>query len=223
MSTDEFQELWKSYDAKLEKSMQLNLRLMEEIGSQKVRRAFNWQIAFKFMMIGLGIGWNIVVGSLMWRFRSEPVFVVSALVVLSCTGYAVGGYMLQVLLLLQINLSKSILHTQKQLAQLEGVIIRTLRVPFLQTPVYTFFFVSRQMIATATPTFWLIQGAVTGISILVTIWVYRHLTVPNANRKGWVKQVVDNEGGKTIARARDFIREAEEWGREGGKEGVQYN
>lgn len=215
MSSDEFQQLWKAYDAKLEKSMQMNQRLMTEIGSQKVRRSFNWQIAFKVMMIGLGIAWNIVVGTLLWRFRSEPVFVVSAAVVLVCTGYAVGGYIVQLLLLLQINMSESILGTQKQLAQLEAVIVRTIRVPVLQTPVYTFFYITRSQIATAGPGFWLIQGGVTAAAILVTIWVYRHLTVLNAGRKGWVKQMVDNEGGKTIARAREFIREAEEWGKEG--------
>ena len=214
MSTDEFQEMWKAYDAKLDKSMQLNRQLMTEIGSQKVRAAFNWQIVFKIMMIGLGIGWNVVVGTLMWRFRSEPVFVASAIVVLVCTGYSVGGYIVQLILMLQIRMNASIIGTQKQLALLEAVIIRTLRIPFLQTPVYTFFYISRHTIATATAGFWVTQGIITGLAILATIWVYRHLTIPNANRKGWVKQMVDNEGGKTITRARKFIREAEEWGKD---------
>jgi len=214
MSTDEFQQLWKAYDAKLERSMELNQRLMTELGTQKVHRAFNWQIAFKIMMIALGIGWNIVVGSLMWRFRTEPVFVASAVVVLCCTGYAIGGYILQLLLILQIRMSDSILGTQKQLAHLEAMIVQTLRVGFLQTPVYTFFFVTKQQLATAGLGFWVTQAIVTGAAVLVTIWVYRTVTVGNAEKKGWVKQMVDNEGGKTIARARAFIREVKEWGKE---------
>jgi len=214
MSTDEFQQLWKAYDAKLERSMELNHRLMLDLSTQKVRRAFNWQIAFKIMMIGLGFIWNIVVGSLLWRFRSEPVFVVSAGVVLVCTGYAIGGYIVQLLLILQIRMSDSILGTQKQLALLEKMIIQTLRVGFLQTPVYTFFYITRHQIATAGLGFWVTQAIVTGVAVVVTIWVYRHVTPGNAGKKGWVKQMVDNEGGKTIARTRQFIREAEEWGKE---------
>ncbi|HEY4108470.1 hypothetical protein [Puia sp.] len=211
MSTDEFQQLWKEYDSKLERSMELNHRLMTEIGTQKVHRSINWQIVFKFMMIGLGIAWNVIVGSLAWRFRSEPFFVASALVVLCCTAYAVGGYILQVLLFLQIRMSKSIVATQKQLAQLEAVIIQTLRVGFLQTPVYSTFYITRQTLATAGAAFWITQVIVTGGLVLLTIWVYRTVTVGNADKKRWVKQMVDNEGGKTIARARQFIREAKEW------------
>lgn len=214
MSTDEFQQLWKEVDAKLERSMELNHRLMTELGTQKVQRAFNWQIVFKLMMIVLGIGWNIVIGSMMWWFRTEPVFVASALVVLCCTGYSVGAYIVQLVLMLQIRMSDSILGTQKQLAQLEAMIVQGLRVGFLQTPVYTFFFVTKAQLATAGASFWIIQSIVTGAAVLVTIWVYRTVTVGNAGKKGWVKQMVDNEGGKTIARARAFIREVKEWGKE---------
>ena len=214
MSTDEFQQLWKAYDAKLERSMELNHRLMTELGTQKVHRSFNWQMVFKVMMILLGIGWNIVVGSLLWRFRTEPVFVASAVVVLCCTGYAVGGYIVQLLLILQIRMSDSILGTQKQLALLEAMIVQTLRVGFLQTPVYTFFFVTKHQLTTAGLGFWVTQAIVTGAAVLVTVWVYRTVTVGNAGKKGWVKQMVDNEGGKTIARARGFIKEVKEWGKE---------
>jgi hypothetical protein len=214
MSSDEFQQLWKAYDAKLERSMQLNHRLMTELRTQKVHRAFNWQIVFKIMMIVLGIGWNIVVGSLLWRFRSEPVFVASALVVLCCTGYAIGGYIVQLILMLQIRMSDSILGTQKHLALLEQMIVWTLRVGFLQTPVYSFFWVTKHQLATAGAGFWVTQIIVTGVVVLITIWVYRTVNVGNAEKKGWVKQMVDNEGGKTIARTRAFIREAEEWSKE---------
>ena len=206
MTTDEFQQLWKEADAKLDRSMELNHRLMTELGTQKVHRAFNWQIVFKIMMIGLGIGWNIVVGSLAWRFRTNPVFVFSALVVLCCTAYAVGGYIVQLLLILQIRMSESILDTQKQLAQLEAVIIQTLRVGFLQTPVYTLFYLPVRQLTTGGPGFWLIQVLITGAAVLVTIWVFRTVTPDNVSKKDWVRKMVDNEGGKTIARARQARR-----------------
>lgn len=209
MSTDEFQALWKAYEQKLQRSLRLNEELLEAVRSRKVRAAFRWQIVFKIVMIGLGMGWNIFIGVLLWHYRSEPFFVVAALMVLCCTGYAIGGYFVQVVLLMQMNMSESIVGVQRQLAQLEAIIVRTLRVPFLQLPAYFFFFISRRLAATAGATFWIIEGCATGVSIVATIWVYRHITVEGAGRKGWVKKMVDNEGGKTIARARGFIREIE--------------
>ena len=209
MSTDEFQALWKAYEQKLQRSLKLNEELMEAVRSRKVRAAFRWQIAFKIVMIGLGVGWNIFIGALLWHYRIEPFFVVATVMVLCCTGYAIGGYFLQVVLLMQMNMSESIVGVQKQLAQLEAIIVRTLRVPFLQLPAYFFFFISRHLASTAGATFWIIEGCITGVSIVATIWVYRHITVEGAGRKGWVKKMVDNEGGKTIARARGFIREIE--------------
>lgn len=215
-STDEFQQLWKAYDKKLQRSLRLNLQLLENIQSRKVRVSFNWQIVFKLMMIGLGIGWNVLLGSLLWKFRSNPVFLVSAGLIILFTSFGIGGYFLQLLLMLQINLSKSILATQKQLAWLEAVIVWTLRVSFLQAPVWPFLFVPKVLLAGAAPIYWVIEGVVTALLALLAIRVYRRITVKNAGQ-GWVKKIVDNEGGKSITRARAFIREIEEYQREEGR------
>lgn len=211
--TDEFQQLWKAYDAKLQRSLKLNLQLLEAIQSRKVRVSFSWQIVFKLMMIVLGIGWNVVLGSLLWAFRDNPVFVVSAGLIILFTAYVIAGYVLQLLLMLQINLSKSILTTQKQLAWLEAVIVWTLRVSFLQAPVWPFLFVPKVLPAGVAPRYWGIEGLVVVLLGGVAIWMYRRITVPNA-KQGWVKKIVDNEGGKSISRARAFIKEIEEYRRE---------
>jgi hypothetical protein len=212
-AADEFQELWKAYDVKLQRSLKMNQQLLEEIRSGKVRTSFNWQIVFKLMVIVLGIGMNIVLGSLLWVFWSNPVFAVSAGLIILFTSYCIAGYFLQILLMLSINLSKSILATQRQLAQLEAVIVWTLRVSFLQAPVWPFLFVPKVLPAGVAPLYWVIEGVVVLLLLLVVVWMYRRITVAGA-RRGWVKKMVDNEGGKSIARARAFIREIEEYKRE---------
>ena len=214
-ASDEFQQLWKAYDVKLERSLKLNQQLLEEIRSRKVRTSFNWQIVFKVMVIVLGIGMNIVLGRLLWNFHSNPVFVVSAGLIILFTSYCIAGYFLQLLLMLQINLSKSILATQRQLAQLEAVIVWTLRVSFLQAPVWPFLFVPRILPADIAPRYWAIEAVVALLLAGAAIWMYRRITVAGA-RRGWVKKLVDNEGGKSITRARAFIKEIEDYQREDG-------
>jgi hypothetical protein len=214
-ASDEFQKLWKAYDVKLQRSLKLNQRLLEEIRTRKVRTSFSWQIGFKVMVIVLGIGWNIVLGSLLWAFHSNPVFAVSAGLIILFTSYCIVGYFLQLLLMLSINLSKSILATQRQLAQLEAVIVWTLRVSFLQAPVWPFLFVPKTLPAGVAPLYWVIMGGVVLLLLLVAVRMYRRITIAGASR-GWVKKMVDNEGGKSIARARAFIKEIEEYKREDG-------
>ncbi|MBS1662843.1 MAG: hypothetical protein JST68_17495 [Bacteroidetes bacterium] len=206
--TDEFQSLWKQYDNKLERSLKLNQQLLEEIQGRKVRTSFGWAIAFKFMAIVLGIGWNALLGSLLWHFRGNYVFVAASGLIILFTAYSICGYVLQILLMFQINLSKSILTTQKSLAHLEAVIVWTLRVAFLQAPVYAFLFVPRG----ASVGYWVVLVLVALVLGAVSYWLYRRIRLGNLN--GWVKKMVDNEGGKSIARARAFIREIEEYKKE---------
>jgi hypothetical protein len=213
MSTDEFQELWKAYDVKLQRSLKLNQQLLEEIQSRKVRTSFNWQIAFKVMVIGLGIGMNIVLGSLLWAFHTNLVFALSAGLIILFMSYAIAGYVMQLLLMVSINMSKSILETQKQLTWLEAAIVWTLRVSFLQAPVWPFLFVPGRLPPGVAPLYWTILSLVVLALALVSFWLYRRITVAGAQR-GWVKKMVDNEGGKSIARARAFMKEIEQYRQE---------
>jgi hypothetical protein len=213
MSTDEFQELWKAYDAKLEKTIELNKRLLEEVNSQKARRSFNWMIAGKLFMILLGIGWNILCGRLLWHFRTEPFFVAATALLILCTSLTICGYVVQLLLLVQIRLEKSILNTQKQLAQLEAVIVGTYRVSVLQAPVWTFFFLNKGMIAAMGPGLWIAQASFTGLFIVGVIWLYRRITVANIDKK-WMRKLLSGLGVEQIGRARQFIREIREYGAE---------
>ena len=56
MSTDEFQQIWKAYDVKLEKSLRLNLRLLQEVQSQKARSVLRSFIASR--VIGMTLSWR---------------------------------------------------------------------------------------------------------------------------------------------------------------------
>lgn len=214
MSTDEFQELWKAYDARLDRSMALNKRLLEEMRSQKVHRSFGWLLFRKFFMILWAIGWNILCGRLLWYFRAEPVIVASFALLILFTSLTICGYVVQVLLLLRISMEKTILNTQKQLAQLESMIVGTYRVSILQAPVWTFFFLTKGMMAAMGPGLWIIQVLIAALFIVGVIWLYRRITVANIDKK-WMRKLLSGLGVEQIGRARQFIREIREFSSEG--------
>ena len=213
MSADEFQELWKAYDRRLERSMEQNKRLLEEVRMQKMRTSFGWLLFRKFFMIVFGILWNVLCGKLAWHFRSEPVVFTAMALLILCTSLTICAYVVQVLLIVQINMSKAILSTQKQLAQLEAVIVASYRISILQTPIWSFFFLTKGMIAAMGPVAWIIQVSVTVLFIVGVIWLYRRITVANIDKK-WMRKLFSGLGVEQIRRARRFIREIKEFGAE---------
>ena len=213
MSTDEFQELWKVYDTRLQESQKLNRQLLSEVRTWKVKSSFNWLMAGRIFKIVWGIAWNIFCGTLLWMFRSEPVFVVSAAAVMLINTIGIVGYVVQLVVIAKINYSGSILETQKQLAMLESVIIRTHRIMILQTPFYAIFYLNKRMIADMGVEGWIWQGLATGVVIYITIRAYRIFSPANMD-KPWMKRIMKNEGWNAISRAREVIKELEEYGAE---------
>lgn len=193
--------------------MQLNKKLLEEMKTEKVHRGFGWLIVGKFFVILLGIGWNILCGTLAWHFRTEVFFVTAAVIIILATSLTICGYVVQLLLLAQINLSKSIMGTQKQLAQLEVVIVGTYRLSILQAPVWTFFFISNGMAAHMSVGWWALEIGVLAVFVVGVIWLYRNIRVENLNKK-WMQGLMNGLGIKQIARARGFIKEIAEYGAE---------
>jgi len=66
------------------------------------------------------------------------------------------------------------------------------------------------MVAHAGPLFWLIQLVVVIFFVVVSVYLYRTLTMENMHRK-WVRHVMESFGGKTLMKAMEFINEIEEY------------
>lgn len=190
--------------------MDLNRRLLEEVRTGKVRRSFSWLMVSKAFMIVLGIAWNILCGGLAWRLRTEPFIVTALVIIILVTSLTICGYVVQLLLLAQINMSKSILGTQKQLAQLEAVIVATYRLSILQAPGWTFLFVTKDMAAHMGVGWWCAEIGVLLGFVVGVIWLYRKISVKNIEKR-WMQKLMQGLGVRSIARARDFIREIGEY------------
>src|ERR1700722_11592563 len=89
MSTDEFQEIWKAYDRKLEKSLQINLHLLKEVQSQKAKSALRPFIAGRVLGIVIGIPYLVLLGVAFWLVRTQPVMAVSVAAFIICTVIAI--------------------------------------------------------------------------------------------------------------------------------------
>jgi hypothetical protein len=208
--------LWKEYDRKLEESRVLNLQ------SWAVnRQTFEWLQAhraasrlrpmgvFKGRVAVLGIVWVAFLALLVvGNHGTNPFFTASVAILLLFNLYAVIAYLQQRKVIRNIDFGDSILQTQQQLSALQASTLRVTRILILQTPFYSTWFWSRPMIAS--PAFWAISVPVVLAFAAGSIWLYRNITLANANKK-WFRLLFNGIEWKPILQAMDHLREIEEF------------
>ena len=211
MSTDEFQQLWKAYDAKLEKSLQLNLRLLQEVQSQKAKSVLRSFIASRILGIVIGMLYLALLVIAFWYVRTQPVMAVSFAVFIACTVIAIGMYMREIGVIRKISYGSNIVDTQQKLAGIKSSIIWTLRISWVQLPFWSTFFVSNELLRKGGREFWMIETPITLLLAILAVVLYKNITIENAQKKKWVKGLIRGAGMKSLTRAMDFMKEIEDF------------
>lgn len=202
--------LWKAQDEKLDRTMKLNLYILESLQKQKAQSKLNSLAKLKLVAVILGIVWALFLGVLIYGNQLQNIyFTVSVGMIMLITILAIAIYIKHIVLIRQLDYSQSITGTQKKLAKLQASTFSS-RFILLQTPFYTTWFWSTEMINSGIK-FWLIAVPITLLFTLLTIWVYRNLN-PGKMHKKWVKALIKNDPEHiSIMEAQDFLNEIEEF------------
>jgi hypothetical protein len=214
MSADEFQQIWKTYDAKLEHSLQLNLRLLKEVQSQKTKSVLRTLTAGRVIGIILGLLYDIILCVACWYVRSQPVMAISIGVFIVVTGIAIGAYLRELVLIGRIGYADNIVDTQAKLAGIQSSIIRTLRISWIQLPFWATFFVSNELMWTGGPVFWAVEIPLVLAFTVIAVILFRNLTPEKMERRKWVRKLVQGTGWKSVTRAMEFMEEIEKFKKE---------
>jgi hypothetical protein len=211
---DEFIQLWKAYDAKLERSLQLNLRLLQEVQSQKTRSVLRMLAAGRVIGIVIGVLYEIILCVAFWYVRSQPVMAISIGVFIVVTGIAMGACWWELVLIGRIGYADNIVDTQEKLAGIQSSIIRTLRISWVQLPLWATFWVNNGLMRNGGPVFWAVEIPVVLAFTVIAIVLFRNLTPEKMERKKWVRKLVDGTGWKSVTRAIGFMQEIKEFRQE---------
>lgn len=214
MNMDEFIQLWKSYDAKLEHSLQLNLRLLKEVQSQKTRSVLRTLTAGRVIGIVLGVLYEIVLCVACWYVRSQPVMAISIGVFIVVTAIAMVAYLRELTLIGRIGYAENIVDTQEKLAGIQSSIIRALRISWIQLPFWATFFVNNELMRKGGPVFWAVEIPLVLAFTVIAIILFRNLTPEKMERKRWVRKLVQGTGWKSVTRAIGFMQEIREFKQE---------
>jgi hypothetical protein len=215
MGTDEFQQLWRAYDTRLERSMAISRRIFTELQHQKLGSELRPLLRSRVAGIILGVVWLAVMGFCGFLVRSQPVMVLSFGVFFVCTAIGIAGYIRDVAVIRGLDYADTIVETQRKLVGLQSTMFRDLRVVWLQIPFWSCFFVSNAFLRTSGRLLYTVELPVFLGFVFVAIVLYRNLTVENVSRKRWVAAMVRSAGSRRLARAISLLKELEEFEREG--------
>lgn len=205
--------IWSSYDNVLEKSINLNTHLLEELQKQKIRFSFRSLLRAKIFGLVVGLACIFGVAWVLLNFHSQIIFTVSLSMIFIFNFIATIDYSRHIFLIAHLNFSKSIANTQKKLAKLQAAIIKHFRILCLQLPFYITIFIPDALINNGSTTYWTVQAIVTALFTVAAIWLYKNISYKNIHKK-WLKKLLEGDGGTTVSKAIAFIEEIEEFKKE---------
>jgi len=190
----ELKELWQTSNEQLEKSLKISQQQSEDIKQLKVQHYLSSMKPIKIFTIIVGLIWvGIGVSLLSMIFlnayeQANKFFLFSATIQVLITGIALAVYIYQLITIYNINLTETVLKTQKDLATLKSSTLWITRILFLQLPVWTTFYWNESMLENGNWFLWIFQAIVTLIFIYAAAWLYFNIKYKNKDKK-WFRLV----------------------------------
>ena len=217
MEDIELKNIWKAYDQKLEEAKILNLqswavniKTFEYLQTHKAQAKLNSLSAFKKWAVAIGVIWVLFLGILTWGNHFKNVyFTISVIILLLFSVIAIAVYIKHIILISQINYNESIVDAQKKLTGLQASTINVTRILWLQMPFYTTFFWNTLWISSDIK-FWLVAFPITLFFTFLAIWLYKNITIKNADKK-WFKILLGDKEWTSIISAKNYLDEIDEF------------
>lgn len=211
MEDETLKNLWKAQEEKLDRTMKINLHLLESLQKQKAASKLDSLAKFKLWAVIAGIVWVLFLGLLVWgnQFKN-PFFGISVSAIALFSVIAIIVYIKHVVLIRQLDYSNSITETQKKLTQLQSSTFNIGRFLWLQMPFYTTFFWSREMISGSSK-FWFIAVPITAMFTLAAIWLYKNIRPDNLDNRFVNVLAKSSPEYTSVVKARNFLNEIEEF------------
>jgi hypothetical protein len=210
MEEQDIKQLWRAYDVKLERSLQLNYKIIREMQTQQAEEKIS---SFRrnqvFGVVG-GIIWILFLVFLIVHALNNIYFVISVGFIALFNIFAVTAYIRHLAMLDKVNITDSITGAQQKLATIQTSLNNVGRILVLQTPFYCTFWYSQYLVDHGGTQFWVINLVIVALFIAASIYLFKTLTYKNIHRK-WVKAFIESFGGKQIIKAMEFLNDIDDY------------
>jgi len=219
METTELKELWKQYDAKLEKNWNLNLKLVKDMNLEKTKSSINTFTMLK----GFTIIFQLMVVSFLTNFLidnfSNLLLAAQGGILLVLTYVALIWNVYQMTLIMMINYNEPVLAIQKKIEKLKIQKLRYNKFIFYSS--YPFVFLMAFTVLHISPVYfpiwWMIPNIILAILWFpMAYWLIRKYNSPNLLSPFWKQMAKDSSltpdsVSKALNNSLSFLKEIEQF------------
>ena len=219
MEQSEIINLWKAYDRKLEASLMLNKSNAIGLTRLKTKSLLSSMTPLKLFTIVVGMLWVFVGATLISNLfvhayaSVSPFFLYSAAFQLLLTAIGIGIYLYQLVLIHQMDITDTLIKTQKRLTQLKSSTLWVARILLLQLPAWTTFYWSMDLIKSGHLPYIFLNSVVTLLAIAFSLWLFINIRYENREKK-WFKLIFEGKEWTPVIKAIELHKEIEAFERE---------
>jgi hypothetical protein len=216
MTELELKALWQTTNQKLEESFVLSRKNLEDITRIKVHNFLGSMKPIKMFTLLVGILWvgigATALSSIYVNAFSEAnkFFLFSASLQVLLTAIALFIYVYQLIKIFGIELTDTILETQRKMAQLKITSLWSARILFLQLPVWTTFWWNETILTEWNLLQWLIVMITTGSFTFLAFWLFLNIKYENRNKK-WFQLIFNGKEWTPLMKAMELLEQLDEF------------
>ncbi|SFT95944.1 hypothetical protein SAMN04489724_2976 [Algoriphagus locisalis] len=212
MEDIELQQLWKSYDERLQEQLVFNRKNASDITKMKVKSTLSAMRPIKIFTLLLGILWVLFLDVLL--INLFPVgnffFLISFGFISLVNKIAVGIYAYQLILISVVNINSPVISTQKKIAGLVSSTLWVTRILMLQLPFWITGFMSLAWVINGNILYWSIQGALTALFAGLAVWLFINIRYENREKR-WFKFLFGSYEWTPIMKAQEMLGQIKEY------------
>ena len=219
MELEELKTLWSDYDKKLDKSLQLNMKLLRQVTFDKASKKLGQLFFLKIVEMVILI--VIIIGLLSFTFIhitevrfSIPSFIIVGFVI---SGFASDVRQLSLIVQIREGAAAPVSDLQKKVEKLKLLIVKYTRTSFISIPFYPLWAVVGVKMFfnfdlwTPRSLNWLIANIIFGILLFpLFLWLFRQLGKQQIGNK-MVKNFLTGSGWNQAVLAQQFLEEIEKF------------
>lgn len=214
--------LWQSQNVKIEQSLVINNRLLQDLTDQKVHssmRSFKWGKAIgiiSFIVYLVILGSILFYAAMLYHHLGSRLnyFIISIAAIFLINIKGLSDYIRHLSIADRIDYDGSVAEIQEKLSDLRLSISQHVRTMFLQLPFFSTFYLSDSRFPhSAGWGYIILQIALTGSFTYISWWLYTDRKYATIDKK-WFRALIAGSGGRSIQKALDFYNEVREFRQE---------
>lgn len=219
MNDHELKALWQETNNKLEKSLSINYSNSIDIAHLKAIHYLSIMKPMKIftVIVGLvwvGLGMIVLCNIFLYAFsEANKFFLFSATIQVGLTAIALIIYLYQLITIYQMDMAEPLLNTQSKLSNLKSSTLWSVRILFLQLPVWTTFYWNESMLENGNWSLWIIQGIVTLSFACVAAWLFFNIKYENRDKK-WFQLIFNGKEWTPLMKSMELLSQIEDYKKE---------